>query len=157
MSDFAILAPVPELHLRTGQQVARERTHVSFASKKWELFQEIDRLREGSEVPVLIYASHDELAEPSFRVSWCGWYVGCLTDRDDMIREERLGHRPPSTIGNRHDDHRAWAVYWRVRALKPVSAEQVGSIGSFRSYKSGHWRQGSAPRGPELVDRPSWL
>jgi hypothetical protein len=154
--DYAILAPVPEIHLKDGQLVADAKGHVSFGSNKWEFFADLDVLRRGEPVPVLIYPSHDELGDPKFKVTWKGWYISSLTDTGDKIDEEREGHRPPSTVGSPTDDHRYWAVYWKVRDLRPLPPEHQVRIGDLRSHRSGKWRQNAAPRGPELIERPSF-
>jgi hypothetical protein len=62
--DFAILAPVPRVHIESGEGIAQTTGYVSFGSDKWELFREVEQRRAGQDVPVLIYASHNEdLAE----------------------------------------------------------------------------------------------
>lgn len=68
---FAILAPVPLEHLKSGLAVCQAQGSVAFGTMKWELFRQIDELREGSRVAALLYPSHDENlpAKDSFIVS----------------------------------------------------------------------------------------
>src|SRR5690242_500641 len=80
--DFALLAPVPEEHLLDGRGVAVTKGFVAFGSRKWELFREIDRLRDGQDVPVLIYPSHEDVElKLTFVVAWTAWYVGHVSSR----------------------------------------------------------------------------
>ena len=77
MADFAILAPVPQEHLISGQAIAADIGFVAFGSRKFELFRDIDLRRDGDPVPVLIYPSYeDDLSKVTSLISWRGWYIG---------------------------------------------------------------------------------
>ena len=128
-TDFAILAPVPIMHLESGAPIASSKGYVSFGSQKWELFRDVDKLRHSHDVPVLIYASHEtDEAKLSFQVTWSAWYVGHVDDGISKRNDEKNGHRPPTTASNPHDNSSGWALFWRVRDLKPLSADHHHSI-----------------------------
>src|SRR5919106_2025838 len=116
--DFALLAPVPLVHLESALRVTPNQPYVSFGSMKWELFEEIDRARKGEPVGVLIYPSHDEdRAEFEYKVAWAGWYVGSTADQGEKFQEESAGRRPPSAMQYPKDNASYWAVFWRVASL----------------------------------------
>ena len=58
--SFAILAPVPEEHLKSGLDVVAAEEFVAYGSRKWEFFREVDSLRGDEHVPVLIYPSYED-------------------------------------------------------------------------------------------------
>ena len=51
---FALLAPVPLEHLRSGQKVSEQKGFVAFGTRKWEMLRKLDEMREGAPIPVLI-------------------------------------------------------------------------------------------------------
>jgi hypothetical protein len=53
IDDFAILAPVPLEHLKSGVNIVAKEGFVAYSSGKWELFREIDERRDGRRVPSL--------------------------------------------------------------------------------------------------------
>lgn len=154
IKDFAILAPVPLQHLQSGADIARKTGFVAFGSRKWELFRQIDELRSGAPVPVLIYPSHEDMAvKVSFIVSWVGWYIGC--EESGSGRHSRgMSHRPPTTEQYGSDNQGHWAVFWHVRDLRELPIEQQLPISAIQTVKGG-WRTSAPPRGPELVATPS--
>ncbi len=158
MIDFAILAPVPEMHLRSGQPVARDTGYVSFGSQKFELFRTVDQLRgdDPDPVPILIYPSY-ELAEAklSFLISWTAWYVGHVQLPEDKRADEPL-HRPPTTEETPGDDSSGWAIFWRARDLNMLPEDRHVPISAIQT-KKGYWRKNHPPRGPEIVARPEWI
>ena len=158
--DFAILAPVPEEHLASGESVANDSGYVSFGSMKWELFRAVDELRSGERVPVLIYPSHEEVViKLAFQVAWTGWYLGHVSSYADKHFDETNGHRPPTTAKYKAlGDHAGeWAVFWRVEGLRRLPEAQCIPIRDLESYKTGYWRKNAPPRGPEIVARPPWI
>ncbi|HEY7529669.1 MAG TPA: hypothetical protein VIC56_03205 [Gemmatimonadota bacterium] len=158
MVDFAILAAVPLEHLRSGLDVCRDRGHVTLQSHKRELFRDVERRRGRDLVPVLLYPSRDpERRRSSFRVTWTAMCFGSTDDLRAKRREERGGHRPPTTRRYPEDRSDRVAVFWFVKNLRRLpEAEQV-PIGRLSSYRTSRRRRSSAPRGPELVRRPDWI
>lgn len=156
--DFAILAPVPEEHLVSGEAVAAKEGFVAFGSRKWELFREVDRLREGQDVPVLIYPSHEDAkAKLTFVVAWTGWYRGHVPSRTGA-HPDGMKFRPPTTAAYPTDNSGFWGVFWHVRDLAQLPPGSTVAISSLESYKKpGFWRMNAPPLGPEVVARPDWI
>ncbi len=97
--DFAILAPVPEDLLESGKLVAASAGFVAYGSRKWDLFREVDRIREGDPVPMLIYPSHEDLhGKLTFIVAWKAWYIGHVNSVVGAIQRGRgIAHLTPRT------------------------------------------------------------
>lgn len=156
IKDFAILAPVPLEHLQSGADIARKTGFVAFGSRKWELFRQVDELRGGARVPVLIYPSHEDMAvKVSFIVSSVGWYIGC-EESGSGRHSTGMSHRPPTTGQYGSDNQGHWAVFWHVRDLRELPPDQRLPISAIQTVKGG-WRKSAPPRGPELVAMPSAL
>jgi hypothetical protein len=158
MVDFAILAPVPMEHLQSGLEVQHTQAYVAYGSMKWQLFREVDKLRNGQPVPMLIYPSHDaDRPELTYEIGWIGWYIGHAEDYSEKHADETNGRRPPSTEKYLGDNAEGWAVFWRVEKLRPLPESMRVSIGELESYKTGHWRKNAAPYGPKIVAKPDWF
>lgn len=156
--DFALLAPIPAMHLESALAVAQATGFVSFGSQKWELFREVDKLRLGADVPVLIYPSHErDEAKVTFRVTWSAWYIGHTDDGLTKREDEKTGHRPPTTFGFPEDNSTGWAIFWRVRDLTPLAPERQCPIKELESFKTEYWRKNAPPRGPEIIARPNFI
>lgn len=156
MSDFAILAPVPLEHLKSGQTIAEQKGFVAFGSRKFELFRAIDERREGLAVPVLIYPSHeDATSSVASLVSWIGWYVGSQESQNGA-HSLGMAHRPPSTLNPPTDNHGYWAVFWHVVGVSPLPTSQHFPISKLQTTKGG-WRRNAPPRGPEMVAVPEFV
>lgn len=156
IDQFAILAPVPLEHLQSGTQIAHDTGFVAIGSRKWELFRQIDDMRAGSPVPVLIYPSHEDVpAKASFVVSWKGWYVGS-EEASRGRHSAGMKHRPPTTGQHEGDNHGHWAVFWHIQNLIELPLAQRVAISSIQTVKGG-WRKAAPPRGPELVAQPSTI
>lgn len=154
--DFAILAPVPLAHLRSGAGVAEREGFVAFGSMKWEVFEKADRLRRGQPVPVLIYPSHEnDPGRLTFNVAWIGCYVGHVRSIGGA-HPEGMRYRPPSTGANPSDNIGHWAIFWHVKNLRELPEANRCTISSLESYGTGYWRKSHPPRGPEIVARPAW-
>ena len=153
---FAILAPVPLEHLRSGAPVAEATGFVAFGTSKWELFQQIDVDREQAPIPVLIYPSDQDIpASTGLKVSWFGWYVGHVHSKVGS-HPNGMTHRPPSTEQYPADNLGHWAAFWHVRGLRQLAPEKHLSISKVPTIKGG-WRKAAPPRGPELVALPDSL
>jgi hypothetical protein len=147
---FAILAPVPGEHLRTGLSVCQVTGFVAFGTNKWDFLVKVDEMRKGKPIPVLIYPSHeDDPAKLGFIVEWFGWYVGFT----QAIRgvHPNPAHRPPSAMTDG-----PWAAFWHAQGLRQLPPEKRLAIGAVPSIKGG-WRKNKPPRGPELVAVPELL
>ena len=138
--------------------ICRTTGYVCFGSDKWELFRELDSRRQGDEVPVLIYASHNENpADWGYVVAWCGMYIGSVEDTETKYVEQQAGHRPPTTQQYASDNAAGWGVFWKVRDLVELPVPQRREIREFQSFRTGRDRENAAPRGPEIIKRPPWI
>ncbi len=156
--SFAILAPVPEEHLKSGLDVVAAEEFVAYGSRKWEFFREVDSLRGDEHVPVLIYpSSEDADVKMSYLIKWTGWYIKHV--------QSELGAHPngkkyrPATAEKYAGDRSGyWAVYWHVAGLTKLAEENFKPVSSLKSYQTGkYWKAGHPPRGPEIVARPPWI
>lgn len=156
--DFAILAPVPDEHLVSGSDVLANEGFVAFGSLKWELFPEIDQLRGDKPVPMLIYPSYEhEAAKISYVIKWTGWYVGHVRSVAGA-HPDGMRYRPETAKNYPNDLSGYWAIFWHVAELQKLPEAKHKSIASLHSYKTAKfWKAGHAPRGPEIVARPSWI
>lgn len=153
---FAILAPVPLEHLQSGLEVETREAFIAYGTRKWELFQQVDALREGGRVAILIYPSHeDEAAKTTFIVSWFGWYIGQEHSRNGA-HSLGMRHRPKSTAKYPNDNRGYWASFWHVVGLRELPPDKRMPIGKIQGFKGG-WRKTAPPRGPELVTLPEQL
>ena len=160
LHDFALLAPVPLVHLNSGLVVAETQGFVAFGTRKWQLLRQLNRMRcdvDGQvtgRVAVLIYQSQeDDQAQNSWVVSWFGWYAGS-EETNTGAHSGKMQYRPPTTVSSPTDNVGHWSAYWHVSALRklPLSKQQpIGKIGRI----AGGLRKGAAPRGPELVELPN--
>jgi len=156
--DFAILAPIPLEHLAPAAEVARNMGYVSFGSYKFELFVSVDEMAFREPVPVIIYPSHEsDVVHTTFRISWCGWYIGYVGEYDEKRSDEIRGHRPVTTQQYENDNATGWPIFWRVKDLRQLPSEHHKRISDLASYKTGFWRKNFPPRGPEVVARPEWI
>lgn len=154
--DFAILAPVPLEHLQSGKGIAEKEGFVAFGSRKWELFRNVEEMRGGTPVRVLIYPSDEHVAaKVSFKVCWGGWYIGC-EESNSGKHPLGIAHRPPTTEKYTADNQGYWAVFWHVKDLFELPKAQQMPISAIKSIKGG-LRKNAPPRGPELVAVPSTI
>lgn len=146
-NDFAILAPVPEMHLVSGQEVCDRETKVAFGSMAFELFRKADELRRNEPVEVFIYASYAETDRPlRSEASWHGLYIGHVPSRSGR-HPNGSRFRPPTTA----NDRPTWAIFWEVEQLEPLSSPI--SIASFKGLgKRSKYTSLFIPEGPLLVE-----
>ena len=150
--EFAILAPVPLVHLQSGVVVCASQGFVAFGSNKWEQFRTIDEIRKDRPVPCLLYASHEGVpGKLAFAVTWFGWYIGHV-DSVGGAHPEKMKYRPESTFRYAGGSAGHWAVYWHVTGLRELPKEKHSPIGNLQSHARGTWRKNAPPRGPELVE-----
>jgi hypothetical protein len=147
--EVALLAPVPFEHLKSGENKCGEKGKVAFGSMAWEVFRELDRIRNGLKVPVYLYASHNEEEAPRVPiVSWQALYIGHC---DSVMGKhpDDMEYRPASAI----TDIDTWAVFWEVEDLHQIS-EGPGRLlrSQFVSYKGGKkLAKNFVPLGPVLI------
>lgn len=155
MSSIALLAPVPWIHLEDGEDTCRSEGMVAFGSRAWELFQELDALRNGTKVPAYIYASHGADAQ-ALAVTWAGQYVGRVSSEHGKHPDPRL--RPPSTHEEDEvfDLNTSWTLFWHVQDLHRLAEEDRIPLHEFAVHgKSKPYKKGFVPEGPLIVDPPA--
>ena len=156
---FAILAPVPEIHLTSGldtiaaQLSSDEETSglpkIAFGSMAFEIFRKADELRRDRIVEVLIYATDAQGDQPlNPEVGWRARYVGHLPSRNGRYPGKRQ-FRPASTA----TDKPIWAIYWEVQELerlnKNVPIGTLQGLGQKSQYKPRF-----IPDDPQLIEYP---
>lgn len=159
---FAILAPVPEMHLISGLEAITAQLDsdelppdqlpkVAFGSMEFELFPEIEKLRNGKAVDVLIYASHAKGDQPlNPEVTWRGVYVSYVGSRRGRYPGKPI-FRPKSTA----TDSPTWAVFWEVQELEPL--KRPLPIGNLRGKnKKTNFQARFIPEGPVLIEYPAY-
>src|SRR5205823_3973129 len=130
-TDFAILAPVPVVHLESGRAHAERETldQLAFGSGEVkddtslyaiELFRRIDEDRSGLPVMTLIYPSrYPDKPKPPYLVEWTGLYIGHVAARADGLHPDAdpWKYRPPTCRENYGLDlaKERWSVYWHVQ------------------------------------------
>ena len=130
---------------------------VAFGSNKWELFREIDKLRQGRKIAALLYPSYDDTAlHLNYMISWFGWYAGHVESKGGA-HPLGMKHRPPTTAKYPADNAGYWSVFWHVAGLHELPKGKRLKISGTESWASGKWRKSAAPRGPELIALPSEL
>jgi len=148
--DVALLAPVPAVFLPEGADLCANprKGKVAFGSSAWELFEELDKERDGLPVLVLIYASHTDSHAPL--ATWSGYYVGYVRGVGGAHPDGRK-IRPVTAVQD-GDEEGPWALYWEVADLKPMDAPVP--IGGLRGYRAKKNLEPSRPKGPIIIKRP---
>lgn len=152
---FAILAPVPEMHLISAKETiaksieeSSDEIKVAFGSMAFEVFQQIEERRQGRFVEVLIYASHSADQPLKSVASWRGLYMGYVNSRNGRYPGNKK-FRPPSTS----TDTPTWAVFWELRELelleKPIPIASLKGVDKKSNYSSRF-----IPEGPLLIEYP---
>jgi hypothetical protein len=151
--DVALLAPVPLEHLRDGAMVCEREGRVAYGSRAWEVFRQLDEIRDDMPVDVYIYASHSP-GPLRLEVSWHALYVGHVESiRGAHPNGMRL--RPPSTAKYPDDNVGHWAVFWEVEQLRELPSEGRIPTGEFRGLnKRKSYKRNFVPEGPMLVTHP---
>lgn len=147
--ELALLAPVPFVFLEEGASLCRKRGKVAFASRAWELFRELDSLREGMPVEAFIYASQQGAGTPA--VTWHGHYIGSVESQDGAHPEGRR-YRPPFTVVDGEDKAGYWAVFWEVASLKSIDPIGMSEFAGWKTEK--RYKSSFIPEGPLIVWRP---
>ena len=157
---FAILAPVPEMHLISGLEAIAAQLDsedlppdmspkVAFGSMDFELFNEADRLRGDRAIEVFIYASHAKTDQPlNPEVTWRGRYQGFVLSRRGRYPGKAI-FRPKSTA----TDKPVWAVFWEIQDLERFKTPIA--IGSLRGMnKKANYPPRFLPEGSVLIEYP---
>jgi hypothetical protein len=152
-ANVALLAPVPLEHLVDGQDKSKQQGKVAFGSRAWEVFLELDRLRNGQLVDVYIYASHAD-GHHDFEVSWHARYVQHVQSQMGAHPDGML-YRPESTGKYPSDNSGHWAIFWEVENLEELPQQGRMSLGELTGYgKKKAYGHAFPPQGPILIEQP---
>jgi hypothetical protein len=156
---FAILAPVPEEHLISGLEAiaaqldsddlpAGHLPKVAFGSMAFEVLAEVEKLRGGKPVEVLIYASHAKGEQPiNPEVTWRGLYIGYVGSRRGRYPGKPI-FRPKATTS----DSLTWAVFWELQELERLKTPiPIGTLTG--KGKKAKYQPRFIPDGPMLIDK----
>lgn len=145
---IALLAPIPLEHLEAGFTVCQQAGKVAFGSNAWELFTNIDSLRNGLKVHVFIYASNTN-TPIGIKASWQAVYTGFVDCRKITAAYEDQ-YRPPSTRKYPDDNRFGWPIFWEIESLAPM--EEPIPIHRFRGLKKKTaFQLDFIPEGPILI------
>ena len=152
-TTFALLTPVPEVHLEDGVAQCTEAGKVAFGSRAWEVFRDVDILRGNQSVDVYIYASQRP-GDGYPVVSWMGRYVGHV-EGVNGAHPEGMKYRPPSTSEHVSDNLGHWAVFWEPERLYRLPKDEHLFTHRFRGYnKKLNYKKGFVPERPLIVEHP---
>ena len=148
---FAILAPVPKEHLLDAMETCDREGKIALGSEAWELFRQVDELRKGSEVEVLIYPCHADSEKPMrMEASWRGVYVGHQPSRRGRYPGDKR-FRPPFA----QTDKPTWAVFWEIRDLIELPDSDYIPMTSLRGLdKKFDYSLRNGTHGPLLIEYP---
>lgn len=152
MSEIALLAPVPLVHLQDGLEICATKGKVAFGSRAWEVFRDLDDLRAGRDVPVLIYASMSDSDGPA-AVSWQAQYIGHVYSKNGA-HPAGMEFRPPSTAESSSDNLGWWAVFWGVHELNEIPEDQRVPVQEIQSRTGQFYKPSFIPEGPVIVQNP---
>jgi hypothetical protein len=159
--NFALLAPVPEEHLLSGLDAIAaqldaddlpvgELPKVAYGSMAFESLAEVEKLRMGKTVEVLIYASHAKGEQPiNPEATWRGVYVGYVGSRRGRYPGKSI-YRPQATAS----DSLTWAVFWEVQELERLKTPiPIGTLTG--RGKKAKYQPRFIPDGPVLIEYPA--
>lgn len=157
---FALLAPLPEIHLISGLEAIAAQLDsddlppdhlpkVAFGCMEFELFGELEKVRNGKAIEVLIYATDAKGEQPlNPEVTWRGLYVGYVGSRRGRYPGKAI-FRPKSTA----TDSPTWAVFWEIHGLERLKTPIP--IGKLRGKnKKTNFQPRFIPDGPVLIEHP---
>lgn len=148
----AILTPVPHELLVAGRRLCKERGHVAFMTKSAQPLAKAERLRDGRELAVLIFASKDPGSTPGdYRVTWLGRFRGFTPCGTPAAVSARL-NRPESDAADIPG-----ACLWFLSNLVQLDPGLTKPLSSILTFGNGKARSGLPPHGLCVVPYPSWL
>jgi hypothetical protein len=144
-ADVALLAAVPEEHLKTGQQTCAAAGRVAFGSEDGMLFANLVHLLAGDPCRVLIYASRGTASGPP-RATWHGLFVGVTGAVNGLHPHPAV--RPPST-----DSDGKWKIFWEVAELQPLPPDETRLISSLKGNgKATKFSNQLVPQRPYIIE-----
>jgi hypothetical protein len=147
--SVALLAPVPEEHLISGQETLSKAGKVAFGSKNWELFNKLVELLKGDECDVLLYASDAARPLNPPVATWSARFAG-FTVAVNGAHKDGMKYRPTSTTKYPLDNQGSWAVFWEVTNLRPITpGVKINLLRGFEKPRS--YLKNFIPKGPILI------
>lgn len=151
--EVALLAPIPECHLKSAAEIIGEMSKVAFGTNAYELFVELDAKKQQN-VEVFIYASHT-VTDGLPIATWHGRYVRCVNSNKVGQHPDNEEYRPPSAREEDKPGPNAWPCFWEVADLHELSPAQQIPIHEFFGFrKTKRYKKGFVPQGPLLVHYP---
>ncbi len=127
-----------------------ETGRVAFGSRAWQVFRDLDELREGQPIDVFIYASYPALKLPP-KVRWKGRYIGHV-DAVGGAHPNGMASRPKTTGGYEADNSGHWAIFWELDHLAKLQKNEILPMSIFRGFGSNKvYKSNFVPEGPLLV------
>jgi hypothetical protein len=157
--DFAVLAPMLEDQLEDARRIADETGYVALPTEdRTNLLEKVEGMREGAEVPFLIYAESDPPRDrDTYAVTWIGSYVG-RAEASDGGHPEGDEHLLAEPERGEDDPEPEINGYMHVKDLRPLPASSAIPIASLESHmQRGIYRRNTRPRTPTIVARPRGL
>ena len=146
--NIFLLAPVPLKHLLSGAITCDKTGKVAFGSTLWEEFRELDKLRCGESVEVLIYESE---AKTEAKAKWSALYTGHV-ESVNGAHPEGMKYRPESTEDYESDNKGHWAIFWEVQNLKPLAPTDHVALSNLRNFSTKKPCP-KIPRSPQIVEK----
>lgn len=140
MGEYAILTPVPVVHLESGLEVCARAGKVAFGTRAYDFFEGCTKGQ-----PVLFYASMND-GDIRPLVTWRGTYDGFVRAEKWTSRDRRM-HRPLSALQG--DEEQYWAGFYLVSDLHGI--DQPIKIGSLADANGKIYGTGFVPEGPIMV------
>lgn len=152
-ASVALLAPVPEEHLISGQSCCEENGRVAFGSRDFEVFRNLDDQCAGAPCHVLIYpswASQPQAGPP--QATWEATYLRTVEARLDGSASPGI-FRPQSTEKYPGDAKGHWAVYWEVTDIRRLEGNERIPVSLLRGWRGGkHYLKNFRPEGPLIIE-----
>ena len=157
--DFAVLAPVLEDQLEEARRIADETGYVALPIEdRTNMLDKIEGMRDGSEVPFLVYAESDPPRDrDTYAVTWIGSYVGRAEAGEDG-HPEGDEHLPTQPERDEDEPEPEIDGYMHIKDLRPLPEKSAIPIASLESHmQRGIYRRNTRPRTPTIVARPRTL
>ncbi len=155
MTDFALLAPVPLMHLGEGRDTCIAQGKVAFGSRAWEVFRDLDEKRHNQPVDVYIYASMEH-ADGSPAATWRAEYIGHVEAKMGA-HPAGMRYRPLSTANYPSDNYGHWAVFWEVTNLRMVDDNEQVLVKDLQGVGGNYFKPEFIPQGPIIIQSPPRL
>lgn len=146
---YALLVPIPHIHLIAGQQVCQQQGKVAFGSRETRLFRHLDLSRYKDEVDIFITSTTPERAIET-QITWHGIYIGHVQAEGTGTHPDKARYRPYTDYENDHPGR--WWLFWEVRELQPISPLPIHTLKRFDQKQP--FEPDFAPDKPLLIEHP---